>query len=107
MSFVFVSESDGQEIARDVYFDEDNIVQEDPFAESMPDKEEFEGHTGNEGSSTTHFYHRTVGRLAVIVDVSRPMKYFTRAVICLDPIASLSSFVRKTRSNGWIDLTEK
>lgn len=40
-------------------FDEENFIQIDPL-EGDPDDEDCSGYTGNEGVSTTHFYHRTV-----------------------------------------------
>ena len=50
---------DGSVLAREISINEADIVQEDPFGRD-PDKEDFQGYTGNEGSSATHFYHDTV-----------------------------------------------
>lgn len=50
---------DGAVLAREISIDDADIVQEDPFGRD-PDKEDFEGYTGNEGASATHFYHDTV-----------------------------------------------
>ena len=50
---------DGSLIARDISIEEDDIVQEEPFARD-PDEEDFEDYTGNAGASATHFYHDTV-----------------------------------------------
>lgn len=50
---------DGSVLAREIPIDEADIVQQDPFDRS-PDTEDFEGYTGNEGASATHFYHDTV-----------------------------------------------
>lgn len=50
---------DGSLIARDISIQEEDIVQEDPFSRD-PDKEDFEGYTGNAGASATHFYHDIV-----------------------------------------------
>ena len=52
---------DGFLLARDISIEEENIVQEEPFSRD-PDKEDYEGYTGNEGASATHFYHDTVRR---------------------------------------------
>lgn len=46
-------------IARDISIEEEDIVQEEPFSRD-PDKEDFEGYTGNVGALATHFYHDTV-----------------------------------------------
>ncbi|ERF75102.1 hypothetical protein EPUS_07791 [Endocarpon pusillum Z07020] len=48
-----------KEIAKTVDFDVEDIAQGDIF-ERAPDGEDFTGYTGNEGVSTTHFYHDTV-----------------------------------------------
>ncbi len=50
---------DGSVLAKETPIDEADIVQENPFGRD-PDKEDFEGYTGNEGASATHFYHDTV-----------------------------------------------
>ena len=50
---------EGSLLAQDIYVDEADIVQSNPFKRS-PDKENFQGYTGNEGASATHFYHDTV-----------------------------------------------
>lgn len=50
---------DGSVLAKELPIDEANIVQEGLF-DRDPDKEDFEGYTGNEGASATHFYHDTV-----------------------------------------------
>ena len=49
----------GSVLAKELPIDEANIVQEGLF-DRDPDKEDFEGYTGNEGASATHFYHDTV-----------------------------------------------
>lgn len=59
---------DGQRLATDIEFEEDDIVnnlQENGFGEDCP--EEFEGYTGNEGCRATHFYHKSC-----LVIVRRP-----------------------------------
>ncbi|MCJ1432049.1 hypothetical protein MMC27_001405 [Xylographa pallens] len=48
----------GVVFARDIEFEEENILQEEPFGDS-PDDEDYEGFTGNEGASTTHYYRKT------------------------------------------------
>lgn len=50
---------DGSVLAREISINEADIAQEDPF-DRDPDKEDFEGYTGNEGASATQFYHDTV-----------------------------------------------
>ena len=50
---------DGSLIARDISIQEEDIVQEDPFSRD-PDKEDYEGYTGNAGASATDFYHDIV-----------------------------------------------
>ncbi|KAF7504269.1 hypothetical protein GJ744_002527 [Endocarpon pusillum] len=48
-----------KEVAKAVDFDIEDIAQGDIF-QRAPDEEDFTGYTGNEGVSTTHFYHDTV-----------------------------------------------
>jgi hypothetical protein len=55
-----VVELDGTEVAKSLEFDEESLIQSDPFEDADPDDEDYSGFTGNEGVSTTHFYHRTV-----------------------------------------------
>lgn len=55
-----VVDLDCSEVARDLEFDEETLIQKEPFEEVDPDDEDYSGFTGNEGVSTTHFYHRTV-----------------------------------------------
>ena len=50
---------EGSVLGQEIYVDEADIVQSNPYKRS-PDKEEFEGYTGNEGASAIHFYHDTV-----------------------------------------------
>ena len=50
---------DGQHLADELDIDEDDIVQSPDFEDAEPDDEDFEGWTGNEGATATHFYHRT------------------------------------------------
>ena len=52
----------GAVIATRLQFNEDNIVQKNPFARD-PDDEEYTGFTGNEGVSTTHFFRDSVSIL--------------------------------------------
>lgn len=54
-----VVDLEGREVGEDIGFDEENFIQTDPL-ENDPDDEDCSGYTGNEGVSTTHFYHRTV-----------------------------------------------
>ncbi|KAL8712491.1 MAG: hypothetical protein Q9220_003339 [cf. Caloplaca sp. 1 TL-2023] len=55
---------DGQLLAEDVGIDEDMIIQEDPF-ERDPDDEDYEGWTGNEGASATHWINNLVKKVNV------------------------------------------
>ena len=50
---------DGHLLAEEVDIKEGDIVQENPF-ERDPDDEDYEGYTGNEGSSATHWFRDTV-----------------------------------------------
>ena len=50
---------EGHLLAHDIALDEDAIIQEDPF-DREPDKEDYEGYTGNAGASATQWYHDTV-----------------------------------------------
>lgn len=54
----------GNEILRDVSIDMDDIIQPDPFDGREPDDQDYEGYTGNEGATTTHWYRDTVRLLA-------------------------------------------
>jgi len=54
-----VVEQDGQEVADDVEIDIDDIAQGNIFKRA-PNDEDYSGYTGNEGVSTTHFYHDSV-----------------------------------------------
>jgi hypothetical protein len=51
---------DGNEVGKDYDVEEENIVQEEPFEERDPDKEDYEGYTGNAGAFATHWYRDTV-----------------------------------------------
>ena len=55
-----IVELDGTEVAKDLEFDEDLFMQEEPFENEERDDEDYSGFTGNEGVSATHFYNRTV-----------------------------------------------
>lgn len=48
----------GQQLASGVPINPKNIVQDNPF-ERAPDREDYEGFTGNEGASATHFYRNS------------------------------------------------
>ena len=50
---------EGHLLAKNIALDEDAIIQEDPF-DREPDKEDYEGYTGNAGASATQWYHDTV-----------------------------------------------
>ena len=53
----------GTELAGDLKFDMETLIQNDPFRDVSPDEEDYSGFTGNEGVSTTHFYRKTVSHL--------------------------------------------
>lgn len=52
---------EGNLVMSKVTFEEIDIIQSDIFEDRDPDDEDFSGYTGNEGASTTHWYHNTVG----------------------------------------------
>ncbi|TVY44089.1 hypothetical protein LOCC1_G004493, partial [Lachnellula occidentalis] len=96
-----VVELDGTEVAKDLTFDEGTLIQADALADADPDDEDYSGFTGNEGVSTTHFYHRTV---AILIPRSHRIELF------LDPdtrprITYLQSGKepQKPRVLEWID----
>ena len=51
---------DGNEVFRDIPVDEDDVLQAEPF-KRKPNRSEYEGYTGNEGATATHWYKDTVG----------------------------------------------
>ncbi|KAB8251929.1 hypothetical protein BDV35DRAFT_387690 [Aspergillus flavus] len=53
-----VVDSGGIAVGRDIPFPKDMLIQTSVF-DRDPDKEDFQGFTGNEGASATHFYHET------------------------------------------------
>lgn len=53
-----VVQNDGNPLAKNITLDEEDIIQSNPFKRA-PDGEDFEGYTGNEGTSTTHYYHNS------------------------------------------------
>ncbi|KAJ1714668.1 hypothetical protein NYO67_3155 [Aspergillus flavus] len=53
-----VVDSGGIAVGRDIPFPKDMLIQTGVF-DRDPDKEDFQGFTGNEGASATHFYHET------------------------------------------------
>lgn len=55
-----VVDLEGVEVGTDMGFDEETFVQPNALKNAEPDDEDYSGFTGNEGVSTTHFYHRTV-----------------------------------------------
>jgi hypothetical protein len=62
-----IVELDGSEVARDLEFKEELLIQHEPFKGAKPDDEDYSGYTGNEGVSATHFYHRTVRNFQYLV----------------------------------------
>ncbi len=54
-----VVDQSGKMVANDVDFEVEDIVQGNIFKRA-PDDEDYSGYTGNEGVSTTHFYHDSV-----------------------------------------------
>lgn len=73
-----VFEVDGRKIATNVDLDVLDIVQEDAFDNKDPDDEDFSGYTGNEGVTSTHFYHRTC---VVIVPRSKKIDFLFESQI--------------------------
>lgn len=57
----------GHLLARNVAINEEDIVEEDPFDGRDPDREDYEGYTGNAGASATHWYHDTVRKKSAAV----------------------------------------
>lgn len=55
----YLVDPEGDKIGEDIEVDEEDILQSDPFARD-PDDEDYEGFTGNEGASATHWYRETV-----------------------------------------------
>lgn len=53
-----VVQNDGSPLAKDIILDEEDIIQSNPFKRA-PDGEDYEGYTGNEGTTTTHYYHNS------------------------------------------------
>ncbi|TVY39810.1 hypothetical protein LSUB1_G005264 [Lachnellula subtilissima] len=68
-----VVELDGTQIAKELPFDEETFIQTDALADVDPDDKDYSGFTGNEGVSTTHFYHRTV---AILIPRSHRIELF-------------------------------
>ena len=52
-------DAEGHEVFKDIPIEERDIVQVRPF-KRKPNKSEYEGYTGNEGASATHWYKDTV-----------------------------------------------
>ncbi|KAI4233146.1 MAG: hypothetical protein LQ349_004580, partial [Xanthoria aureola] len=50
--------ANGQLLARDIDIEGENIIQDDAF-DRAPDKEDYEGYTGNAGASATHIYRNS------------------------------------------------
>ncbi|KAL9610587.1 MAG: hypothetical protein Q9167_004713 [Letrouitia subvulpina] len=50
-----VVQNDGSPMAKDITLDEEDIIQSNSFKRA-PDNEDYEGYTGNEGTTTTHYY---------------------------------------------------
>jgi len=58
-----VVDLDGRLVATNLNLGEGDFVQKEPFKDVYPDEEDYEGYTGNEGTTTTHYYRRTVSSL--------------------------------------------
>jgi hypothetical protein len=54
-----VVDAEGHEVFKDIPIDEKDIVQVRPFKQK-PNKSDYEGYTGNEGATATHWYKDTV-----------------------------------------------
>lgn len=61
LSLEHVVDLDGSLRLADVDITEDDIIQLEPFEGREPDNEDFQGFTGNEGATTTHWYRNSVG----------------------------------------------
>ncbi|KAH0157794.1 hypothetical protein KCU67_g7769, partial [Aureobasidium melanogenum] len=61
-----VVDADGLEVFKDIPIEEKDIVQVHPF-KRKPNKSEYEGYTGNEGASATHWYKDTASLLVIVL----------------------------------------
>ncbi|TVY62770.1 hypothetical protein LSUE1_G009132 [Lachnellula suecica] len=98
-----VVELDGTKIAKSVYLDEESFIQVDAFDGQGPDDEDCSGFTGNEGVSTTHFYHRTV---ALLVPKDYKIEFFLGQETRLTEINSNSNpdlEPTKSKTLSWIE----
>ncbi|OJJ68071.1 hypothetical protein ASPBRDRAFT_33372 [Aspergillus brasiliensis CBS 101740] len=59
LEFLQVVDSFGVDVAENLPFHENMLIQEGFFLDRDPDDEEYEGFTGNEGTETTRFYRVT------------------------------------------------
>jgi hypothetical protein len=55
-----VVDLEGNEVAKNVVVDDGQLVQDVHFREERPDREAFQGYTGNEGAEKTLWYRRAV-----------------------------------------------
>lgn len=97
-----VVDLEGMEVDKDLEFDEKDFIQKDPFENKAPDSEDYSGYTGNEGVSTTHFYHRTV---ALIIPRSHHIEFFLSSAKERRTYRSTLQFQDKEKEKviQWID----
>lgn len=62
LNLIRVVDAEGNEVFRDIPIDEKDIVQIHPF-KRKPNESKYEGYTGNEGASATHWYKDTASSL--------------------------------------------
>ena len=90
---------EGHLLAQDLPLDEEAIIQDDPF-ERDPDREGYEGYTGNTGLSATQWYRDTV---------SEPHSTHARTfltweqVIVLIPLSRRRNLLTQALINGYVD----
>lgn len=80
-----VVDAEGHEVFKDIHIDANDIVQVRPF-KRKPNKSEYEGYTGNEGASATHWYKDTV--LVMRIQLKDDCSYSLRSSSSSQTIAS-------------------
>ena len=94
----------GRVVGTEFDVDEDNIIQDEPFKDREPDEEDFEGYTGNEGASTTHWYRNTVSLGSVnpmyVADVLQALVLVPKEY---DVSFRLRPFAKGPRSEGRLE----
>ncbi|THY80031.1 hypothetical protein D6C93_10081 [Aureobasidium pullulans] len=102
INLTHVVDAEGQEVFHiDIPIDEKDIVQTHPF-KRKPNKSEYEGYTGNEGASATHWYKDTVIVLVPndkIADVLMHRRQYTSEVVPAERIAVMLAYLQKRVQN--------